>query len=69
MVDDNTDRGHDVMVAQFVFSFSRRFSEKRQRNWTAKMKTVMYFCEKNIYLQQFSMVFTLIGHRNDAKNL
>ena len=62
----STDQRNDVMVAQYVFSFScARFPEKTRRKWT--LKTVNVIVKKQTNRQHFSMVCTLIDHRNDVK--
>ena len=48
---------NDVMMAQFVFSFSRaRFSQRPQQKWTTKLSMLFWKANR----QQFCMVCTLI---------
>ena len=66
----STDQRNDVMVAQYVFSFScARFPEKTRRKWTLKTVNVIVKkqTKKQTNRQHFSMVCTLIDHRNDDK--
>ena len=64
IVDNSTDHGNEVMVAQFVFSFPQAiFQEKSTARWTTK--TVNVIVKTNGH--QLSMVCTLLDHRNEVK--
>ena len=64
IVDNSTDHGNEVMVAQFVFSFPQAiFHEKSTARWTTK--TVNVIVKTNGH--QLSMVCTLLDHRNEVK--
>ena len=64
IVDNSTDHGNEVMVAQFVFSFPQAiFHEKSTARWTTK--TVNVIVKTNG--EQLSMVCTLFDHRNEVK--
>ena len=62
----STDQRNDVMVAQYVSSFScARFPKKTRRKWTPK--TVNVIVKKQTNRQQSSMVCTLTDYKNDVK--
>ena len=63
--DKSTDHGNDVMVAQFVFLFLAR-AIFRETSTEMDEKNCDCYCKKT-NRQQFSIVCTLIDHRNDVK--
>ena len=64
IVDNSTDHGNEVMVAQLVFSFPQAiFHEKSTARWATK--TVNVIVKTNGH--QLSMVCTLLDHRNEVK--
>ena len=66
MFDKSTGHGNNVMVAQFVFLFLERmiFQETYPE---MDIKTANHLLFQITNQQQFSMVCTLIDHRNDIK--
>ena len=66
MFDKSTGHGNNVMVAQFVFLFLERMIF--QETYTEMdIKTANHLLFQKTNQQQFSMVCTLIDHRNDIK--
>ena len=66
MFDKSTGHGKNVMVAQFVFLFLERMIF--QETYTEMdIKTANHLLFQKTNRQQFSMVCTLIDHRNDIK--
>ena len=66
MFDNSTGHGNNVMVAQFVFLFLERMIF--QETYTEMdIKTANHLLFQKTNRQQFSMVCTLIDHRNDIK--
>ena len=66
MFDKSTGHGNNVMVAQFVFLFLERMIF--QETYTEMdIKTANHLLFQKTNRQQFSMVCTLIDHRNDIK--
>ena len=66
MFDKSTGYGNDVMVVQFVFLFLECIIF--QKTYTEMdMKTANHLLFQKTNRQQFSMVCTLIDHRNDIK--
>ena len=66
MFDKSTGHGNNVMVAQFVFLFLERMIF--QQTYTEMdIKTANHLLFQKTNQQQFSMVCTLIDHRNDIK--
>ena len=66
MVDNSTDDGNDFMATRFVLLFLARSTsatEKLQQKWTSKTVNAKV---KNKNRWQYSMVSTLIVHRNDV---
>ena len=66
MFDKSTGHGNNVMVAQFVFLFLEHMIF--QETYTEMdIKTANHLLFQKTNRQQFSMVCTLIDHRNDIK--